>query len=480
LVYLSDMKFSALIFLVLFLGTTVDLNAQHLDQMSKQLYPPSDLKKDIDLVQATLEREHPNLYLYISKKALGYKFDSLRKTIDNPITPIALYIKLQRVISSIGDGHLTVELDYSKFTPQDINFLKKPSLQHPIYQFGYYVNGKRLFIAKNLSADSTIKRGTEILSINEVPATKLIDSLNSYITGDGYNTTYKRYLMNNGGLFAERYRFLFPEKAPLNILLKSSENSREIKLEARQEKGFDSIGIKLPPTTEYRILTADQNVAYLKLRTFYNEPNFVGYEGIFADIEKHKPENLVIDLRGNTGGELIWAARIYSHLLDIPRYFFRLPDEIKQQKKLYDNPKIRNWVDNRPMSDYQMIQPYSFTFKGKIYVLIDGGTFSSSSLLAANLKNLKNVTLVGEETGGSKNIFTAGVHKSVTLPHSQLLLKYGNIPAYFGDLSHIDGRGVMPNVPITYQIEDYLAGKDLELDWVLKDIEKTVNLNNQN
>ena len=136
--------------------------------------------------------------------------------------------------------------------------------------------------------------------------------------------------MNNAGLFAERYRFLFPEKDPLNILLKSSGNSREIKLEARQEKGFDSIGIKLPPTTEYRMLTADQNVAYLKLRTFYNEPNFVGYEGIFADIEKHKPKNLVIDLRGNTGGELIWAARIYSHLLDIPRYFFRLPDEIKQ------------------------------------------------------------------------------------------------------------------------------------------------------
>ncbi|NRF37735.1 S41 family peptidase [Pedobacter foliorum] len=472
------MKFSALVFIVLFFCATFNVNAQYLDQMSKQLYQPSDLKKDIDLVKTTLEREHPNLYLYIPKKALDYKFDSLRKTIDKPITSIALYIKLQRVISSIGDGHLTVEIDYSKFTSQDIAFLKKPSLQHPIYQFGYYVTGKRLFITKNLSADSTIIKGTEIMSINEVPATRLIDSLYSYITSDGYNTTYKKHLMNNAGLFAERYRFLFPGKEPLDISLKSSGTSRKIKLAARQEKGFDSIGGMPPPTTEYRTLSADQNVAYLKLRTFYNEPNFVGYEGVFADIEKRKPKALVIDLRGNTGGELIWAARIYSHLLDIPRYFYRLPDEIKQQRKLYDNPKIRNWVDSTPKSNYQMIQPYSFTFKGKIYVLIDGGSFSSSSLLAANLKNLKNVTLVGEETGGSKNIFTAGVHKSVTLPHSQLLLKYGNIPAYFGDITNIDGRGVMPDIPITYQIEDYLAGKDLELDWVLKDIVKTVDLNN--
>jgi hypothetical protein len=465
------MKFSAPVFLVLFLCAAFSVNAQYLDQMSKQLYPPADLKKDIDLVQTTLEKDHPNLYLYIPKKALDYKFDSLRKTIDKPITPIALYIKLQRVISSIGDGHLTVEIDYSKFTPQDIAFLKKPSLQHPIYQFGYYVNGKRLFIMRNLSADSTIVKGTEILSINGVPAASLIETLNNYITSDGYNTTYKRHLMNNG-VFAERYRFLFPEKDPLNISLQSSGKLRKIKLEPRQERGYDSIGGTKPPTTEYRRLTPDSSIAYLKLRSFYNEPNFPGYEGIFHDIERRKLKTLIIDLRGNMGGELIWAARIYSHLLDMPRYFYRLPDEIKQQKKLYDNPKIRKWVNSVPMSGYQMIQPYSFTFKGKVYVLIDGGSFSSSSLLTANLKNLKNLTLVGEETGGSKNIFTAGVHKSVTLPNSQLLLKYGDIPAYFGDISKIDGRGVMPDVPITYQIEDVLAGKDLELDWVLKDIAK--------
>lgn len=227
------MKFPALVFLLLFLGTIVGVNAQYLDQMSKQLYSSSDLKKDIDLVQSILEREHPNLYLYIPKKALDLKFDSLKKSIDKPMTPTALYIKLQQVISSLGDGHLTLEIDYSKLTPQDIAFLKQPSLQHPIYQLGYYLTGNRLFIIKNLSADSSIVKGTEILSINDVPAARLIDTLNNYIAADGYNTTYKRYLMNNG-VFAERYRFLFPEKDSLKILLKSSGTTRKVKLVARQ------------------------------------------------------------------------------------------------------------------------------------------------------------------------------------------------------------------------------------------------------
>ena len=108
------MKFLALPVFILFFCATTPLNAQHLEQMSKQLYQPADFKKDIDLVQTTLEKEHPNLYLYISKKKLDYKFDSLRKTVIKPLTPIALYVKLLHVISSIGDGHLTVELDYSK------------------------------------------------------------------------------------------------------------------------------------------------------------------------------------------------------------------------------------------------------------------------------------------------------------------------------------------------------------------------------
>ncbi|MFF5382987.1 S41 family peptidase [Pedobacter suwonensis] len=115
------------------------------------------------------------------------------------------------------------------------------------------------------------------------------------------------------------------------------------------------------------------------------------------------------------------------------------------------------------------------TFKGKIYVLIDGGTFSAGSLLAANLKALKNITFVGEETGGSKNAWTALTLKSLSLPASQLLLRYGTLPAYFGDITRIDGRGVMPDVPVTYVVDDYLAGKDLELDWVLKDVEKNMD-----
>ncbi|HKG08360.1 MAG TPA: S41 family peptidase [Pedobacter sp.] len=443
--------------------------AQYLNEISVKLHTPADLRKDVYEVQRTLEKENPNLYLYITKKQLEYKFDSLRNTINEPLTSISLYVKLLSVISYIGDGHLTVKIEYAKLTAKDVLFLKTPITQHPIYQFEYRVIADRLFISKNLWADSTIAAGSEILSINGVPSAKIIDSLSHYITSDGFNTTFKHFLMNVGQ-FAERYRFLYPAKQPLNFELRSGSSTRQIVLNPYEKPGYDSSGVAPPPNTEYRLLTPDSNVAYLKIRSFVNGPNYIGYHGIFADIQKKKIKTLILDLRGNTGGETGWAASVYSHFIDTPTYFYKLPSELKQQKLLYGNPRIRDWINGVAKFQFPIVTPDTSIFKGKIYVLINGGSFSATSLLAANMRNLKNVVFVGEETGGSKNIWTAGIVKDKILPASKLMLSYGIVPAYFGDISDINGRGIMPDVPIVYTMEDYLAGKDLELEWVLKEL----------
>jgi C-terminal processing protease CtpA/Prc len=91
-------------------------------------------------------------------------------------------------------------------------------------------------------------------------------------------------------------------------------------------------------------------------------------------------------------------------------------------------------------------------------------------MITANLKKYREVTIVGEETGGSRNIWTAGQMKTEVLPESKMLLVYGILPFTFGDTTDNTGHGIMPDVAITYTIEDILAKKDLEMDWVKKDI----------
>jgi hypothetical protein len=464
-----SMKYSWIAICLLFVSEYSQ--AQYLDQILNKLNAVSDLKNDVQLVRTTLEKNDPNLYLYISKKDLNYKFDSLKNTITKPITSTALYIKLQSVISYIGDGHLTINIDQSKFTDSDITYLKTPIKLHPIYQFDYRLINKHLFIIKNFSADSTILPGTEILSINKMPIPKILDTLNRYITSDGYNITYKEFLMNVG-LFAERFRFLYADTSVLTLTLKTTDATRQITLKPFNKSGYDSSGIAPPPHTIYKLLKPG-SIAYLKLNTFWNGADYEGYHGIFADIKQKKIKTLIIDLRGNGGGETAWAASIFTFLIDTPTYFYRMPNKAEQQL-FSNNEKTLDWMKVEAKKyTYPKANPDTSIFKGKIYVLINGGSFSATSLLAANIRTLKNVTFVGEETGGSSNIWTAGIIKTQILPTTKLILTYGTIPSFFGDLTSITGRGLMPDVPITYTIQDFLNGKDLEMDWVMKDIERS-------
>ena len=76
-------------------------NAKH-----EILIAPEKLKQDVDFSYKKLQKLHPNLYWYISKKSLDYKFDSLKATINRPLKPNEFYRKLAPVISQIKEGHL--------------------------------------------------------------------------------------------------------------------------------------------------------------------------------------------------------------------------------------------------------------------------------------------------------------------------------------------------------------------------------------
>jgi C-terminal processing protease CtpA/Prc len=52
--------------------------------------------------------------------------------------------------------------------------------------------------------------------------------------------------------------------------------------------------------------------------------------------------------------------------------------------------------------------------------LINGASFSASSIISAKLKYEKRAVIVGEETGGANDGTVAGVNNTVTLPHSKL------------------------------------------------------------
>jgi hypothetical protein len=451
--------------------------AQYAYDLFEKKHAPADLKKDIDVVRRTLEKSHPNLYQYISKVQLNEKFDSLKQAINTPLKSESFIIKLLGVLSGVGDGHIMVYPDQSKFTKAENARYAQPD-QSPIFQFEYRSIGKRLFIARNLSKDSSLVAGTEILSIDHVPAADIIETVVGLLPSDGYNQTFKYFLLNAGPNISTFYRALYGVKDSLEIEVR---NPKELTPAMRWVTLHTVSGEATPENDRKTSLMPPlpampgTDIRYFKVRTFMDQDGKdPAYADFFKDLRQHDVKTLILDLRGNIGGSTLRASQLLTFLIDTPRYFVKLPDQLIKGVLLPPLNKVR-----RQQIDYYKTTrlyykpvPDVNNFKGKIYVLINGGSFSATTLVAANLLGMKNITFVGQETGGGRNGWTAGYFEQQVLPESKLTLRFGIIPFEFTQPGETKGRGVMPDVAIEYTMDDYLGKKDLELEWVLQDIVK--------
>jgi len=435
-------------------------------------HEPQALRKDIDLLRRTLEKHHPNLYRYASKATLSARFDSLKRSITKPMSSIAFFSNLSAVLSTIGDGHLSLSVDLFRLSQEEITKYAK-LIRDPIGQFEYKVIGKRLYIFKNLSKDSTLVPGTEIVSINQVPASMIIDQLFGVITADGYNLTWKYHILNDNNV-AGLYRAVYGNQDSIALEIKDDNMDKKY---VPVKSYPDSTVLKQPAAkvSAVKPMLNDPEVKYLKVNSFLAASDSENdFKGFFKVCREQQTKTLILDLRGNTGGELYKAIELFTYLIDTPAYFGRRPEELIRNRIM---PSL-NEIRERQIKYYKetgyasLPMPQADRFKGKLYVLVNGGTFSAAALLASNLQGQKNVVFVGEETGGGRNGCTGGLFELLALPESKLNLRYGIIPFNLQKHSATEGRGLMPDVPAIYRINEFLTGKDQEMDWVMKDIKQ--------
>lgn len=187
------------------------------------------------------------------------------------------------------------------------------------------------------------------------------------------------------------------------------------------------------------------------------------YLSVFQTLSSSRVTSLILDLRNNIGGEYLKAAHLFSYLIDRPSLFARVPDSVL-------NNRLKTPDERLKYGSATPVIPQPLRFKGTLYVLINSGTFSAASLLAANLQGMRRAVFIGEESGGGRNYLTGGLIKEVVAPNSRLILRFGNIPMETPILVKTEGRGVLPDHEVSYSITEYLSGQDKELEWVKSEI----------
>ncbi len=284
-------------------------------------------------------------------------------------------------------------------------------------------------------------------------------------------------------------------------LTKAEKKVKKIAAKKRKKdnKKYGYIARTKEYTRNLEFIGKDSAVAYMKIRGFSNGNYKDFYEESFKKIDSVKAKTFILDLRNNGGGRIAEIERLYSYLTD-KEFQFITESEVNSRlpilKSIMSNTTptglkilsgalspiliIQNLLrtkkrDGKLYYKFKYAKPEDpnpLNFKGKIYVLINGNSFSASSIISTNLHATKRATFIGEETGGAYNGTVAGFYKLYQLPTSKLIVRIGLMQIQAPYKQEPDGYGVKPDVQILQTVDDLKANKDPELEWILEDIEK--------
>ncbi|MFD1613676.1 S41 family peptidase [Gelatiniphilus marinus] len=530
------MKKFLLVFSVLCFVTSCTSVKTYNEQI-RSLHTVEDLQNDIDKLYRQLKKHHPKLYQYTPKAVLDFKFDSLKTAIKQPMNSREFYKKLAPVVTHVRQGHVSVGSANKRFTRKERKLLKKKKFEFYDLDFEYlnnklYVKNTR-GKDSSLIGNEVLKIEND-LAPNLVETFKTQFATDGYNTtlhnrfvGKNFKTFYYRNkgfvdslkvtFKNKDSVFTKTFKRLKKEdKKVENDSLKNdsaktvkpkrlTKSEKKAKRIARKKKkkfnkkhGYIS---KNKYTRNLNFIGNDSTIALMKIRAFGNGPYKAFYKESFAKLDSAKTKYFILDLRDNGGGRIAEIDKLYSYLTD-KNYQFITASEVKSRvpfmtfimsntsstsRKIVGgllSPIIitHNLLKTKKNAGklYYKFNNFSKTkapnplhFKGKIYVLINGNSFSASSLLSTHLKANKRAVFVGEETGGAYNGTVAGIYKLYQLPTTKLKVRMGLMQIEAPQKQLPDGYGVKPDIKIIPTIKDRKLKIDTELKWVLSDIEKT-------
>ncbi|MCV9926216.1 S41 family peptidase [Flavobacterium sp. LS1R49] len=428
------------------------------------------LKQDFIIFRNQLQKPYPSLYRFNSKKNVDKLFDNYFSSIDKNTTQIEFLAEIKLLLSYLQDGHFYggAEEDLkqyfdekAKVFPLKIRFIKDNA---------YVVCSKK----------ESLLPETQILSINNVPIKEIKEKIFQYIVSDGKIETKKYWILNNNFWFY--YRLVYGEQPTFKIEYKSENKKiKTINLDAELHKNTECETPKSDPEKYLQLDYKKEGIALLTIKTFNGEifdqtkENYIQFlEQSFKEIKNKKIDKLIIDVRGNGGGRDTYGSLLYSYLTNAPfEYYTSL--ESASQKLTKDNlnsyiPPENSSEDNfRGRNNLITQKPSENNYAGKVYILIDGMSFSTTAEFCAIAKSNDRATFIGEETGGGYFGNTSGNAVELVLPNTKI---YISIPTTQYVLAvkkdRYSNRGIFPDYEATPTINDYIQKKDVPLDLAIK------------
>jgi len=444
------------------------------------LLAPEALREDLAIARRVIEESHPGAYRYASPAELAAAFDRAARAIDRPMDATSFFRHAATAVMSIRCAHTAVTL------PETLQRAIDTTV--PLLPLAVRRIGRRLYVLHDLSEPPAGLAGAEIVAIAGIPAARLLDTLEATLPRDGDVESSSAWRVD-GLRFGMHLERVFRLHAPYAVEVRGRDGRRRVTLAGRPRPVLvDSLKARFPrdwpPAQALESGFVDGGaIARIALHRF-SEHDSVSQAALhaalaqaFDSVRVHHSRALILDLRANGGGEDELGLALLSELL--PKSFtyydslvinareFSFARYIQAEDPLppgFAVPKPDGRLAGIGHPNLGTHEPAANHFDGPLFVLMDGRSFSTTCEFLSNLHPRRAATYIGEEAGGATGGNTSGFDITVRLPHSGVRLIVPQMTYYMAAHDRPLRRGMMPDVPVTPSIADWIDGRDPVMD----------------
>lgn len=458
---------------------------------SEYKYSPQKLQNDFSIFRGALEESHPSLYWFTPKSSMDSAFNEGYDELKDSLTEREFRTKLLRIVSAIRCGHTSVS-----FSKKYSRYLDTAGID--LFPLALKVLKDSLVVTGNLiKTDSTLHRGTIITSINNRSSKYLIDTFFNYITGDGHSIAGKYQSLSSFGTFGVMYKNLYgfpdsftihylneeggenevilPVFKPIKLSPDKSDSLKSEKYTAKERRNifsYSSRSLQVDTTLHSGYMILNTFAAGNGIRKFIKKS--------FKNTNRLNLQHLVIDVRSNGGGDAGISTLLSRYLTD---HSFIIADSLYAKKRSSRYRRYIRWqrvywlmaaVITRKHKDgnfhFGYFERHRYKpfrrhhFKGNIYILTGGNSFSATTLFIQQLKGQSNVKIIGEETGGGAYGNTAWMIPELTLPYTGIRIGIPKFRFVMRPELVKEARGVLPDVFVAPTAEDIRKGIDVKVE----------------